>query len=118
MTVLTRRETSVLLNFTSLWTGRLVACRLRDMCSLNRWKVKRLLRGGGGLRGFRALHTVLGTADAAFFNAGGVECAPDNVVADAGQILHPATAHQHDGVFLQIVAFIGNVGDDFKAVGQ
>jgi hypothetical protein len=25
MTVLTRRETSVLLNFTSLWTGRLVA---------------------------------------------------------------------------------------------
>jgi hypothetical protein len=36
ITVLTRRETNVLLNFASLWIGRLVACRLRDMGPLNK----------------------------------------------------------------------------------
>jgi hypothetical protein len=40
ITVFTRRETNVLLNFASLWIGLLVACRLRDMCPLNKLKVK------------------------------------------------------------------------------
>ena len=46
----------------------------------------------------------------------GIERSTDDVVTNPGQIFHTATAHQHDGVFLQIMAFIGDVGNDFMAI--
>ena len=77
---------------------------------------------GGGLSGFlgilRALDAVFGAADSALLDAGGIECAADNVVTHTGQVLHAAAAHEHDRVFLQVVAFVRDVGDDFVAVGE
>src|SRR5579872_1155464 len=48
----------------------------------------------------------------------GVEHAPDDLVADAGQVLHPAAAHEHDRVLLEVVPLTGDVGADLDAAGQ
>src|SRR5215211_8858160 len=48
----------------------------------------------------------------------GVEGAADDLVADAGKILHPAPADEHDGVLLQVVADARDVGGDLDAAGQ
>ena len=40
------------------------------------------------------------------------------MVAHTRQILHPPAAHQHNAVLLQVVALIGNVGDDLLTIGQ
>src|SRR5215216_898565 len=48
----------------------------------------------------------------------GVEGAADDLVADAGKVLHPAPADEHDGVLLQVVANAGDVGGDLDAAGQ
>ena len=40
------------------------------------------------------------------------------MVANAREILHAAAAHEHDRVLLQVVAFSGDVGDDFESVGE
>src|ERR1041384_7708230 len=40
------------------------------------------------------------------------------MVAHARQILHTAAAHEHDRVLLEVVAFTGDVGDDFEAVRE
>src|SRR5436190_5462310 len=50
--------------------------------------------------------------------AGRVERAPDDVVADAGQVLHAAAPDQHDGVLLQVVADARDVGGDLDPCGQ
>src|SRR5215203_1579695 len=48
----------------------------------------------------------------------GVEGAADDLVADAGQVLHPAAADEHDGVLLQVVTDARDVGGDLDATGQ
>jgi hypothetical protein len=40
------------------------------------------------------------------------------VITDTGEIFNTATADHHDGVFLQIVTFTGNVSIYFLAVGE
>ena len=73
---------------------------------------------GLGLLFLRALDAVLGTGATTLFDAGAVERAADDVVAHAGEILHAAAADEDDGVLLELVAFVGDVGDDFLAVRQ
>src|SRR4051812_23470882 len=48
----------------------------------------------------------------------GVERAADDLVADAGQVLHPAAAHEHHRVLLQVVADARDVGGHLDATGQ
>src|SRR5258707_14481163 len=65
-----------------------------------------------------ALRAVLRAALLAVFNAGGVERAAHNVVANTRKILHTAAAHQHDRVLLQVVADTWDVRGDLNGVGQ
>src|SRR5512142_2012809 len=48
----------------------------------------------------------------------GVQGTADNLVADPGQVPHPAAAHQHDRVLLQVVPDAGNVGGDLDLAGE
>src|SRR5882724_12655406 len=66
----------------------------------------------------RPLGAVLAAALLAASDADGVERAADDVVAHAGQVLHPASADHHYRVLLEVVADAGDVAGDFHAVGQ
>src|ERR1700704_3061493 len=70
------------------------------------------------LRSLRTLRAVLGTALLTVLDALGIEDAAENVVAHARQILDAAAADHDHGVFLKVVAFAGDVTDDFEAIGQ
>src|SRR3954447_3345965 len=48
----------------------------------------------------------------------GVERAPDDLVPNPGEVLHTATAHEHDRVLLQVVSDTGDVGRDLDPAGQ
>src|SRR5690349_856550 len=48
----------------------------------------------------------------------GVQRAADDLVADAGEVLHPAAAHEHHGVLLQVVTDARDVGGDLDAAGE
>src|SRR5215218_3901355 len=82
-------------------------------------------RLAGPLRGIRqflldllALGAVARAGLPAVADALGVEGAADDLVADAGKVLHPAAADEHDGVLLQVVANAGDVGGDLDAAGE
>src|SRR5690606_12158186 len=45
-----------------------------------------------------------------------IEHAAQDVVANAGKVLHAAAADQNNRVFLQVVAFAGDVANGFVAV--
>src|SRR3954463_5168272 len=64
------------------------------------------------------LHAVLRTSLLAVRDAGGVQRAAHDLVADARQILDAAAAHEHDRVLLQVVALARDVRGDLHAVGQ
>src|SRR5215207_5349725 len=86
------------------WSGsgsmtRIVACERRGI----------LLAG---------LHAVLRAGLLAVADAGGVERAAHDLVADAREVLDAAAAHEHDGVLLQVVALTGDVHRDLHLVGQ
>src|SRR3954452_12019121 len=49
---------------------------------------------------------------------GGVEGAADDLVANAGKVLHTTTAHEHDRVLLRVVAFARYLGGDLHAARQ
>src|SRR5450432_1156073 len=66
----------------------------------------------------RALGAVFRTRLLAILHALHVERAAHDVIANARQILDAATAHEHDAVFLQVVAFAADVRNDLDAVGQ
>src|SRR5688572_30513986 len=69
-------------------------------------------RGAGPLRGMSALLLLRAVAAAgllAVADALGVQRTTDDLVTDAGEVLHPAAAHQHDRVFLKIVTHAGDV---------
>src|SRR5271157_3894661 len=114
MTVLTRRDTSVLWYLLSSNSGLLTARRRRDINHL----LRHFCRFWGNFCLFRAFHTVFRAADTPLFHSRSIQRATDDVVTNAGQILDAAAAHQDDGVFLQIVAFIGDIGDDLEPVGE
>ena len=52
------------------------------------------------------------------FNAGKIQNAADNVIANARKIFNPAAADNHNGMFLQVMAFTRNICGNFLAVGQ
>src|SRR5215217_1550762 len=54
----------------------------------------------------------------AIANAGRVECAANDLVADAREVLHAAAANEDDGVLLQVVADARDVGRDLDAGRQ
>src|SRR5580700_3361420 len=66
----------------------------------------------------RTLGAVERAALLAILDALGVQHATDDVVAHARQVLDAAAADQDHAVFLKIMAFAGNVGQRFEAVGQ
>src|ERR671913_1935703 len=77
--------------------------------------------GAGPLRGISALlllRAVTAAGLLAVLHALGVERAADDLVADAGQVLHPAAADEHDRVLLEVVADARDVGGDLDAAGQ
>src|SRR3954454_4399516 len=74
-------------------------------------------------RGMKALallllDAVLGTGLLAVADAGGVERPADDLVAHARKVLDAATAHEHDGVLLQVVPLAGDVGGDLDRAGD
>src|SRR5579862_4492500 len=66
----------------------------------------------------RTLGAVERTALLAVLDALGVEHATDDVIANAGKVLHAAAADQHDAVFLEVVTLARNIGQRFEAVGE
>lgn len=66
----------------------------------------------------RTLGAILGAALAALVDTEAVKSAADDMVTNTRQVLHTTAANQNDAVFLKIVAFTSDIGDDFKAVGQ
>src|SRR5438270_14053490 len=78
-------------------------------------------RGAGPFRGIRSalpLGAVPRPRLLAVADTGRVESAPDDLVTDARQVTHAPTAHEHDGVLLQVVAHARDVGRDLLAAGQ
>src|ERR1700749_1003615 len=87
------------------YTGSVTSCRL----------------AAGPLRGISALLLLRSVAAAcllAVADALGVQGAADDLVADTGQVTHPAAAHQHDRVLLQVVPDTGDVRGDLDLAGQ
>src|SRR3954454_8471725 len=78
-------------------------------------------RGAGPLRGMSALLLLRAVAAASLLAVAdslGVERAADALVPDAGQVLHPAAAHEHHRVLLQVVADARDVGGHLDAAGE
>src|SRR3954454_6974126 len=71
-----------------------------------------------GMKSLLLLDAVLATALLAIGHAGGVQRAANDLVAHTRQILDAATAHEHDGVLLQVVALAGDVGGDLDRAGD
>ena len=77
--------------------------------------ISTLLRlGGTGL----SLGAVLASSASPSVDACRVQRTTYHVVSNAGQVFNTSPAYQHDGVLLQVVAFAGNVGCHFHAVGK
>src|SRR3954470_22727267 len=79
--------------------------------------------GAGPLRGMSflpllALRAVTAAGLLAAAHALRVERAADDLVADAGEVLHPAAADKHDRVLLQVVTDAGDVRRDLDAGRQ
>src|SRR3954462_14448491 len=77
--------------------------------------------GAGPLRGISALLLLRAVAAAgllAVLHALGVERAADDLVADTGEVLHPAAADEHDRVLLEVVTDARDVGRDLDAAGE
>src|SRR6266481_1451292 len=69
-------------------------------------------------RGFWPLRAVLRTPLLAVFHARGVQRPAHDVIPHSRQILHAASAHQHDRVLLQVVADSRNVRRHFDGIRQ
>src|SRR5260370_14602914 len=67
---------------------------------------------------FRVLRAVAAARLLAVAPALGVEGAADDLVAAPGQVAHPAAAHQHDRVLLQVVPDGRDVGGDMDLAGE
>src|SRR6478735_6581034 len=67
---------------------------------------------------FRALGAVLRPRLTTVLHTLRVEHAAKHMVAHTRKVAHTAATDQHDAVLLEVVAFAGNVADDFALVGQ
>src|SRR3954471_3089873 len=88
-----------------LWTGSTMSGRF----------------GAGPLRGISALlllRAVTAASLLAVLDALGVERAANDLVADAGEVLHTAAADEHDRVLLQVVADARDVRRDLDAARE
>lgn len=47
-----------------------------------------------------------------------IEGSTDDLIAYTGQVANASAANQHDGVFLKVVSFTGNIDGDFFAVAE
>src|SRR5271169_3962302 len=74
-----------------------------------------LLRRRAGLG---PLGAVLRTSLLTVFDTGRIQGSANNVIANAGEILHAAAPHEHDGVLLQVVADARDIGGDLDSIGQ
>src|ERR1041384_3480273 len=75
----------------------------------------------GPLRGMSALLLLRAVAAARLLtvpDALRVEIPTDDLVTDTGQVLHPAAAHQHDRVLLEVVAYARDVGGHLDLAGE
>src|SRR5436305_12978947 len=78
-------------------------------------------RGAGPLRGMSALLLLRAVPAASLLAVAdtlGVQRAADDLVTDAGEVLHPAAAHEHHRVLLQVVAHARDVGGHLDATGE
>src|SRR5690606_35820250 len=66
----------------------------------------------------RTLHAVLRTALFTVLDALRVEHAAQDVITDAGKVLHAAAADHDDRVLLKVMTFTRNIADDLEAVGE
>src|SRR3546814_16745768 len=66
----------------------------------------------------RTLRAVFRTALLAVLHTLRIEHAAQDVVTHTGKIADTTAADQHNAVFLEVVAFAGDVSDDFAMVGQ
>jgi hypothetical protein len=48
----------------------------------------------------------------------GVQCSPDDVIADTRKVFNAATADEHNRVLLQIVSDTWNIGGYLNPIGQ
>src|SRR5216110_1203435 len=77
-------------------------------------------RGAGPLRGMSALLLLRAVAAArllAVAHALGIQRTTNDLVSHAGEVLHPATADEHDGVLLQVVPDTRDVRRDLDLAG-
>src|SRR5579884_246752 len=98
----------------------LITCwtrRLRWTASGSTGRIWAAARRGIG-RPLLGLHAVLRAGLLAVADAGGVERASDDLVAEARKVLDAAAAHEHDRVLLEVVALAGDVGADLHPIGQ
>ena len=93
------------------------AHRLRRQAALSCFSVPQARRGDKSARLglLRRLCSVLRPSLLPIFYATGIQCAADDVVTNAGQVLDPPTAHQHHRVLLEVVPFARNVRRDFHS---
>src|SRR5688500_10438207 len=78
-------------------------------------------RGAGPLRGMSALLLLRAIPAASLLAVAdtlGVQRTTDDLVPDAGEVLHTATADQHDRVLLKVVTDTGDVGRHLDTVAQ
>ena len=65
-----------------------------------------------------ALHAVLGSTLSSTIDTQGIQRSTNHVVSNTRKVANPTTTDQNNRVFLEVVAFARDVGDDFAAVGQ
>src|ERR1700683_3994352 len=75
----------------------------------------------GPLRGMSALlllRAIAASSLLAVANALGVQRTADDLVTNAGQVSHPAAAHEHDRVLLEVVPDTRNVSGHFDVARE
>src|SRR3546814_16270946 len=66
----------------------------------------------------RTLRAVLRTALLTVLDALGIKDTAQHVITHAGKVAHTSATDQHNTVFLKVMAFAGNIADDFALIGQ
>src|SRR5580700_6132415 len=77
-------------------------------------------RTAGPLRGISGLllRAVAAAGLVPLADARRIERAPDHLVPDTGEVLHPATADEHDRVLLEVVSLPRDVRRHFESTGE
>ena len=70
------------------------------------------------LRFLRTFCAIEGTGLSPSIYTGGIQSSSKDVVTDTREVLYTASADEHDGVLLEVVAFTRDVGIDLFGVGK